>query len=159
MAQQDELTYAPAGYWARFVACVIDSFAVQLLCSLLILPLLIVAALFDAVLLDSFEDLFVTLVSIGSYGYGLGFIVSALYYGYFYSRRGATPGKAVMGLKVLHSEVGSFPSFLQAIGREVIGRPLELITCMLGYLLPLFRADRRALHDLVFLTRVVRRTD
>jgi len=157
MAQQDELTYAPAGYWARFVACVIDSFAVQLLCWLLILPLLLVAALFDAVLLDSSEDLFVTLVSIGSYG--LGFIVSALYYGYFYSRRGATPGKAVMGLKVLHSEVGSFPSFLQAIGRESIGRLFELITCMLGYLLPLFRADRRALHDLVFLTRVVRRTD
>lgn len=158
METHKEFAYKPAGIGVRFVALIIDGMILGLLTGIFVYLPVILLAMFTLFFTNSQEQdsvlgsayLICTPLSYAAY---------AVYYGYFYSRRGATPGKAIMRLKVLHSDVGCFPSFWQAAGREIIGKTLNAFVCGLGYLMPLFRSDKRALHDLVFSTRVVRRID
>ncbi len=76
-----------------------------------------------------------------------------------WARNGRTPGKALLRLTVVADEA---PAGAAGIGlRTAVVRALGLLLSSLpagiGFLLPLFRRDRRALHDLVAGTRVVRR--
>lgn len=151
MESQSQFVYAPAGIGVRFVAIIIDGAMIGLLSSIVYLPLYLATFFFDP------EQGNLLQMAVSLLNYPLSWSIAALYVGFFYSRRGATPGKTVMKLKVLHSESGAFPSFWQSVGRELIGKTLNLFSCCLGYLMPLFRADKRALHDLAFSTRVVQR--
>ena len=83
-------------------------------------------------------------------------VVCYFYYGYFYSRRGATPGKMVMGLRVLRDQDGTYLSYNESFLREFVGKGI-IAVCTLGidYLVAFFRDDRKTLHDIVFKTKVV----
>lgn len=65
---------------------------------------------------------------------------------------GRTLGKKALGLRVraLQGDM----SFLRALGRSLAYPVSGWITLGLGFLLPLFRADGRALHDLIASTKV-----
>lgn len=90
---------------------------------------------------------------------GLETVATALiiyfYYGYFYSQKGASPGKMLMNLEVIDSVSGKRLTPWKAFFREAIGKPISAIPFFMGYLIVLFRDDRRALHDLLFDTQVV----
>ena len=82
--------------------------------------------------------------------------------GYFYliaivSLWGGTPGKLLLGLRLIDATTGAHLSILQAVTKLVI----EIVLCFatLGgtYLTALFRRDRCALHDLVSMSRVKRK--
>jgi len=63
---------------------------------------------------------------------------------------GGSPAKLIFGLRVVHAETGEKLSFFQAIIREVFGKTFcNSATLGIGFLLPLFRDDARALHDLL----------
>ena len=81
-------------------------------------------------------------------------IAAFLYYGWFYSNKGATPGKLMMKLRVSHSEMGTNLSYGRAFLRETIGKFLSAIILGIGFLMAAFRDDKRALHDLLFSTQV-----
>lgn len=80
-------------------------------------------------------------------------LVDGIYAGYFYSKNGATPGKKAMGLKLVTSE--RKVNFIQGALRDTIGKWVSSIILMIGYIMALFREDGRALHDLMFDTKVV----
>lgn len=80
----------------------------------------------------------------------------ALYSGWFCSHKGATPGKLVMGLRVLEDSTGTYLSFQKAFMRELAKLFLGIVTFCISYLMAHFRKDKRALHDIVMKTRVVR---
>ena len=81
-------------------------------------------------------------------------IVAFFYFGWFYSNKGATPGKMIMKLRVSHSAMETNLSYGRAFLRESIGKLLSAIIFGIGFLMAAFRDDKRSLHDLLFSTQV-----
>ena len=79
------------------------------------------------------------------------------YYGYFYSTKAASPGKLLMGLEVYNPDGQTKMTAWKAFFREAIGKLISTIPFLMGFIIVLIRSDRRALHDLLFDTRVVNR--
>ncbi len=82
-------------------------------------------------------------------------IVAASYATWFVGRHGATPGKMATGLKVVAPDGGAV-SYGKACGRYFA----EILSSMIlgiGYLMVAFDAEKRALHDRMCNTRVVRK--
>ncbi len=85
----------------------------------------------------------------------LGIIFGVAYEVWFLGKFGATPGKMVFGLKVIRSD-GSPISYWRAFGRY-LGTQLSSLTLMIGYIIAAFDDEKRALHDHICDTRVVRK--
>ena len=79
-----------------------------------------------------------------------------VYFGWFYKNKGATPGKLIFQLKVHHVESGRYIGYWHAFGRETLGKFISTMVLLLGYIMAIFHPEKRALHDLIFKTRVVR---
>jgi len=80
------------------------------------------------------------------------FMVLIWYYSQLWSvaRYGASPGKLFLGLRVIESKSGSNLSFPKVFFREVFAKLLiSSATCGLALLVPFFRKDGLALHDLL----------
>lgn len=82
--------------------------------------------------------------------------VRMAYFVGFHGALGATPGKLIFGLRVICTD-GTALSFPRAIVRH-IAEVFSLAAFGVGYLVAAFHPERRALHDLIANTRVVRRT-
>lgn len=79
------------------------------------------------------------------------------YYGYFYSVKGASPGKMLLGLEVTGLDGVTRLTPWRAFFREAIGKFISAVPFLMGYIIVMIRLDHRALHDLLFDTRVVRK--
>ncbi len=84
-------------------------------------------------------------------------LVGFLYFGYYYSKRGTSLGKSILNLKVLCLPYAEFPSYKTAFIRDLLGKFLSTAVFFFGYLMVFFRKDRRALHDLLSDTVVIKR--
>ncbi len=84
----------------------------------------------------------------------IGFLPQFFYSGYFYSVRGATPGKLAFNMMVVNDS-GSKLGFTQAGLRDTLGRTFSIIICGFGFLVAFLRKDRKALHDRIFHTNVI----
>ncbi len=116
-----------AGFWRRFVAVVIDWM-------ILILPSVAMGYLLP---------------------YVGGMAMAIAYFPVFESSSiQATPGKYVMGMKVV-SEDGTSLSFLRALARHFL-KMLSWLVCGIGYLIQPFTTKRQTLHDLISGAVVVR---
>lgn len=80
-------------------------------------------------------------------------ILSALAYIGFWYYSGQTPGKKMMGIKVVDKSTCKKASLLQLFIRY-IGYFISAIT-LFGFLVPLIRKDRRTLHDILASTAVI----
>jgi uncharacterized RDD family membrane protein YckC len=85
---------------------------------------------------------------------GLGIVIGVAYSTFFIGRFGATPGKMALKLKVVAPN-GDSISYGRAAGRY-FGEFLSALVCGIGYLMVLFDKEKKALHDSVASTRVVR---
>ena len=68
--------------------------------------------------------------------------------------RGQTLGKWATGLRIVRMD-GEPVTFVSSLLRHVVGYPVSLLTLGLGFLLAVFQAQGRALHDLLAGTVVV----
>lgn len=133
--------YRPAGMGKRFIAFTIDSLIAGAL-SQIITVFLINKLISGPGLI------------IASLAFGLIF-VPLFYWSYLTINFGGTPGKKMMGLKII-SKKGKKLSFGQIYLRESVGRVLSVIFFCLGYLTAFFdQAERRTWHDRLAKTRVV----
>ena len=128
-----------AGFWRRVGATLIDSVLFLFICFPIQYGLRHLSAAVGVS--GGLIELNDWLVSFG---------LTYLYSGFFLSRRGATPGKAVMNLRVVDHETGAHLSFSRAGFRGAIGGWISLIPLGIGVLMVAFRSDKRALHDLIF---------
>jgi uncharacterized RDD family membrane protein YckC len=83
----------------------------------------------------------------------------ALWWCYFavgWGLLGATPGKWVCGLQIIDHEQRCPIGLSRAVMR-MVAYTISSLTLGIGHWLIVFRADRRALHDILAGTRVVRR--
>ncbi len=81
------------------------------------------------------------------------FVLGAVYYTYFFSKYGATPGKMVMGIRVVREDGGPLSTRL-ALGRY-FGMSLSALICGIGYLMACFDNENRTLHDRICHTRII----
>ncbi len=84
----------------------------------------------------------------------VGAAIGASYEGFFISRVGATPGKMVFSLKVVRPNGGPI-SLGRAVGRY-FAKWLSSLTFGIGYIIAGFDAEKRAMHDMIVDTRVVK---
>jgi len=83
------------------------------------------------------------------------FLISFAYYVFFVGKYGATPGKMALKLRIVRSD-RSKVSYWRAAARY-FAQALTNFTIYLGYIMAAFDSEKRALHDYICDTRVVKR--
>jgi len=150
-----DLHWDYAGFWIRFCAKFIDGL-------ILGVPFMVVFFLIAAVSggfspsSQRHNDTAPFIVLFLQFGMQLGMIaLQVCYQTFFIGKYAATPGKMACGLKVVMPD-GSPISYKRAAGRA-FGELLSAWTCYIGYLMVAFDSQKRALHDHMCSTRVVRK--
>ncbi len=144
----------PASALSRLVAAVLDGLLVMLGELLLAVPILLYWWSHEAPREPAAVPLLPILLSI-LLG-GLGLLLGALYFVYFWGVQGATPGKQIMGL-VVQDQAGHWPIGVGPALLRVLGYGISLALLGVGFLLvPL---TGYGLHDRLAGTRVVRAGD
>ena len=138
-----------AGFWIRFGAKFIDwiivgainiflSFAAALIMS----PALSSPSSLASIVLTLILQLFQI-------------AIAAAYTTWFLGKYAATPGKMACGIKVVTGD-GDRVSYLRAFGRYFAEMISAIILCI-GYIMAAFDEQKRALHDRICDTRVIRK--
>jgi uncharacterized RDD family membrane protein YckC len=86
--------------------------------------------------------------------YLFSFGISAAYMIFFMGKFGATPGKMALGIKVVRPD-GAALGYPLAVGRYFSTFVSSLTLCI-GYVIAIFDKEKRALHDRIAGTRVIR---
>lgn len=140
--------YKPAAFIRRAAAAIVDGIVVSIVASALAKILMLANVIPDP---ESIR------------GMASNFLVSTLcggiYAGFLYSKRGATLGKKALGLQVVDVQTRGRISFFRGFFRDTLGKLVSGLTLGIGYLMALFTADHRTLHDAIFDTRVVQPKD
>jgi uncharacterized RDD family membrane protein YckC len=74
---------------------------------------------------------------------------------FFVGRFAGTPGKLLLGMRVVRSDFSRVSYWSAAV--RVFGRTLSDLTLYIGYIMVGFDTQRRALHDYIADTRVIKR--
>jgi uncharacterized RDD family membrane protein YckC len=135
---------AYAGFWVRFVAVLLDG--------IILFVASVIVQLFLAPMLRSART-DVMLMALGI-EYLTGMVIGATYEGLFVSRLGATPGKMALDLKVVRPDGGPV-SLGRAVGRY-FAKIVSGIILGIGYIIAGFDSQKRALHDMICDTRVIK---
>jgi uncharacterized RDD family membrane protein YckC len=133
-----------AGFWIRLVAKFIDGLIVGL-------PLMIAAFALGIFAIDP-ENPGAT-NAMASFIQLPFFVVNFAYSVFFHGKYGATPGKMVVGIRVVRSDNNAI-TFGRAAGRY-LGEILSGLICNIGYIIAAFDDQKRSLHDHLADTRVV----
>lgn len=144
---EPERIYLYGGFGPRLVALLVDAILLYVLGSI-VRPLLLLTPLKS--ILDIL-DVLIGSVSLGMIP-GVVLLVGVVYFVALTAAWGATPGKFMLGLRVVDAD-GRRPSLLRVLLREVIGRPL-----LVYWFGPRYIASRekRGWHDHISRTWVVR---
>jgi uncharacterized RDD family membrane protein YckC len=136
-----------ASFWPRFGAKIIDGIITNVASGIIqfgaIIPLTMVSK----------NESLLGVVYVISYLLALG--MNFAYYVYFLTKHQATPGKMALGLKVVTPE-GTPITAGTATGR-FFAEILSGLICGVGYIMAAFDEEKRALHDRLCNTRVVRK--
>jgi uncharacterized RDD family membrane protein YckC len=148
-----------AGFWIRFGAKLIDNLILGVV---LVVPFVVIMFL---VMSRSLASRSVGAAATGpdpilqvmlQLGFQFGYLgVSVAYSTFFHGKYGATPGKMACGLRVVMSDSTKI-SYGRAFGRGM-AELLSNMLCYIGYIIAAFDDQKRALHDHMCDTRVVRK--
>jgi len=148
-----------AGFWIRLVAVLIDGIILGVAGSAVQLLLLGNAFRpFTRIRPDAPPEealaAFGSMMGLLGVSMLVGIVMGASYEGFFVSRVGATPGKMALSLKVVRPNGGPV-SLGRAVGRY-FAKWLSSITLCIGYIVAGFDAEKRAMHDMIVDTRVIK---
>jgi uncharacterized RDD family membrane protein YckC len=82
-------------------------------------------------------------------------LVAAFYWVGLTLIMGATPGKKLMGLRIVNVDQSLDVDFTKLLLRETVGRVISALPLCLGYLWVSWDKERRTFHDMIAKTRVV----
>jgi uncharacterized RDD family membrane protein YckC len=133
------------GFWIRFLAVIIDSIALWIVNFAL--------QTVTGTRITNPRDLGLIMGSIGL-NFFISIALGMIYESFFLVQYGATPGKMVLKLKVITPDGGGL-TWGRAIGRH-FAKYLSGITLAIGYIMAGFDMEKRALHDYIAGTRVIR---
>lgn len=146
-----------AGFWMRFVACIIDGILLGVVNMMILLPFLGMIGLSSAIDdPEAAEGLMVA--AIGTYFFSMivMFLAGWLYYALMESsNKGATLGKMALSLRVTGMS-GEKISFGKATGRY-FGKIISGMILYIGFIMAGFTEKKQALHDMMAGCLVVRK--
>lgn len=144
-----------AGFWLRFVAYVIDSFAIGIVLGVaVILPLM--SSAFKNISPDNPWEFYTAAGPQIRAAQGLMIMGTWLYYALFESSAWrATLGKKALGLEVTDL-AGNRISFARASGR-FFAKYVSFFTLLIGFIMAGFTAKKQALHDMIAGCLVIRK--
>lgn len=146
----------PGGFWIRFVAYLIDGLV-------LLIPILILVGIFAAIIVLAHDQT----ADEGEYhpliiGGTILLLVGSITINWLYealmtsSPRGATYGKLALGLRIVGAD-GTQLSFGRATARHFAKYMVTpLVPLAIGYIMAAFTNRKRALHDMIAETLVIR---
>jgi len=135
-----------AGFWIRLGAWFIDWIILVIASTLVYLPLSFVGIFsFDQPAAFAVIQLFSTI---------LNFLIPAAFDTWFVGKYAATPGKMACKLKVVMADSGRI-SYARAMGRH-FAKYISGLILGIGYLMAGFDDQKRALHDRICDTRVIK---
>ena len=134
---------APAGFWIRFVAIIIDSIVVFAI-GAAIWPLLFGETFWVTGMRELADGSVVEYTTTQSWHT----LMLLLYNIFFIAFWGATPGKALLNIRVYDAggreRIGVVRATIRALSVY-----LSVITLLIGFIMAGVRKDKRALHDLI----------
>lgn len=133
----------PAGFWVRFLAMVVDG--------LFFMAVGVVIGMVGRVLWGR-ETMSSRVMRASITAFNL--LFGTGYYIFFHWQWGQTVGKMALRIRVVSEE--GLPISVGTSMLRYLGYWLSALPLLIGYLMAGLRADRRALHDLIARTRVVR---
>ena len=136
--------FAYAGVGQRLLAAIIDGVILYLITLALQVPLS--SAMMGETPPTTFS------AALFAVSYGVGLLIGSSYEGVFIYKMQATPGKLIMGMKVVRAN-GDRLTLLRAYCRYC-AKILSAFTLLIGYLMAFFDSERRTLHDRICDTRV-----
>jgi len=140
-----------AGFWIRFVARVLDGVILGVVLAVVNIPVQMMVGL-GSIRGDQAGALPLVFGLLG-FMILVDFALGFAYEVYFVSTRGATPGKMILGLKIIRSDGGPL-SVGQAVGRY-FAYLLDGFTMLIGFIIAGFDEQKRSLHDRICDTRVI----
>lgn len=119
------------------------------------LPSRLIAIIIDGVLLNIIGGVIGAVIGDQILGIGLSFIIGVLYNWYFWTRNnGQTPGKMLLGIRVVKAGGGSIGD-LEAVIRY-IGYYINTFLAFIGWLWAIIDDENQGFHDKIAGTKVVR---
>lgn len=140
-----------AGFWIRFAAKFVDGIIITIFNWIIGLG---VGFLLMSSVSNNPEDMGAMFLPMAIM-YILQFAVNTFYYVWFVGKYAATPGKMVCGLKIITAEDEKV-SYWRAFGRMLSEFVSSIILCI-GYIMAAFDSEKRALHDRMCSTRVIKK--
>jgi uncharacterized RDD family membrane protein YckC len=144
-----------AGFWIRFVAYMIDAIILMVAMGIVQFAFLGSFVTFPHMDAQAHPELMIApmlgmlgMISLISIGIG------CAYESFFVFKYGATPGKMALSLKVVRPNGGPI-DLGRAVGRY-FGKILSGIILYIGYIIAGFDSEKKALHDMICDTRVIR---
>jgi uncharacterized RDD family membrane protein YckC len=141
----------PAGFWIRFLAFMIDYVIVGFLMAIIWAPTFFVS--FRAAASGEGPGAFAMILPFLSFL--LGTAVGLGYNLWFPATRGATPGKKMLGLRIVREDgeepLGWGTAFMRLVGYMVSGFILYI-----GFFMIAFNPEKKGLHDMIAKTRVLK---
>jgi uncharacterized RDD family membrane protein YckC len=141
-----------AGFWIRTLALVIDGVIIMAvtmpIAFLLAFSLGFTGGRMDPEALNAKMGLVVLM-------YLVLFVIAIFYQVWFTSRKGGTPGKLALGLRIIRMD-GQNLSMAHAFGRY-LAHIISALPLYIGYIIAAFDSEKRALHDHICKTHVVYR--
>jgi len=147
---------AYAGFWVRVVSSLIDGIILGVVVGILQLAVFGSMFLNPALQQGRPPDPSAVAPFLGLIGimYVVQIALASSYEAFFIAKLGATPGKMVIGVKVLRPD-GSPVSLGRAYGRY-FAKFVSALTLFIGFIMAGFDSQKRALHDMICDTRVVK---
>jgi len=142
MIENDEFEYA--GFWIRVGASLIDTI------------ILLMFALPISIMVYGDELLTAESLIMGPADFLVNWVFPAVFVIVFWLYKSATPGKMILGLKVVHSDTGEPLSLGQSIGRY-LGYFVAMIPLFIGIFWVLFDKKKQGWHDKLVKSVVIRK--
>lgn len=140
-----------AGFWIRFGAKFIDGIIMTLFMTLFMIGFYFAGGLTLSAIGAGQNVLTPAMYILIIFQYAFPLAYTTFFLGKF----AATPGKMACGLKVLRAD-GESVSYWRAAGRH-LAEFVSSLTLMIGYLMAAFDSEKRALHDRMCNTRVIKK--
>lgn len=139
-----------AGFWIRFVAKFVD-WIIMMIISVLIN---FAFGTFTPMAMNNPENITATMLP-SILAMLLQWSIMFFYVIWFVGKHAATPGKMICGLKIVTPQNGKV-TYMRAFGR-CFAEILSGITLYIGYIMAGFDSEKRALHDRICATRVIKK--
>jgi uncharacterized RDD family membrane protein YckC len=136
-----------ATFWTRFAAYFVDGIITGIVGAVIGL---VIGVVMGAAGAKGSSGVILVQIVAGLAGFG----VRAAYFIYFIGKSGQTPGKQLCKIKVVNAD-GSPVTYGKATGR-FFGYLLSSVICGVGFLMAAWDEEKRALHDRVCGTRVIK---